>query len=106
LDDFDLSDLKKKKKSSKKKALMDLEAFEKELGTEKPKDGEDGGEDLGEEEDLDYDPFAVTEDAAVSVVGINTGKEPWIGSERDYKYTEVGRCNSDTDKFLTRYCSY
>jgi len=87
LDDFDLSDVKKRKRSTKKKAQMDLEAFEKELGAEKTKDGDEAGDGLGEDEDLGDDPFAA-EDAA-PVVGINTGKEPWIGSDRDYKYTEL-----------------
>jgi len=68
---------------------MDLEAFEKELGTEKTNGGEDGVEEEPEEVDLDYDPFAATDDTPVGLVGINTGKEPWIGSERDYKYTEL-----------------
>jgi translation initiation factor 2 subunit 2 len=88
-DAFDLSDLKKRKKSSKKKAQMDLEAFEKELGAEKSKEDEEGEGEGGEDDELGEDPFAATEDAAPGVVGINTGREPWIGSERDYKYTEV-----------------
>lgn len=68
---------------------MDLEAFEKELGAEggEKEDG-DGGMPEYKEEDLGDDPFAV-DDAPAVVGGINTGKEPWIGSERDYKYTEV-----------------
>jgi len=87
-DDFDLTDIKKKKKSSKKKAQMDLEAFEKELGAEGGAEkGEDDVPEYGEEE-LGDDPFAV-DDVAPVAVGINTGKEPWIGSERDYKYTEL-----------------
>jgi translation initiation factor 2 subunit 2 len=90
VDEFDLSDVKKKKKSSKKKALLDLEAFEKEIGDEKPKEVEEGAENQEEEGDLEYDPFAA-DDAAPVTVGINTGKEPWIGSDRDYKYTEVSR---------------
>jgi len=85
-DDFDLSDIKKKKKSSKKKAQLDLEAFEKELGAEGEKEEE--GVPEYNEEDLGDDPFAVDE-SALAVGGINTGKEPWIGSERDYKYTEL-----------------
>lgn len=88
-DAFDLSDLKKRKKSSKKKAQMDLEAFEKELGAEKSKEDEEGEGEGGEDDELGEDPFAVAEDAAPGVVGINTGKEPWIGSERDYKYSEL-----------------
>lgn len=88
MDDFDLTDLKKKKKSSKKKAQMDLEAFEKELGDE-AKDDDIVGDDAEEDVDLGDDPFAAAEDGVPSVVGINTGKEPWIGSDRDYKYTEV-----------------
>ena len=81
---LDFSDLKKKKKSSKKKAALD---FEKELG-EAAKDEEEGDEDEIEydEEELGDDPFAR---GGVEVDGIDAGKEPWLGSDRDYTYPEV-----------------
>ncbi|KAH8829242.1 translation initiation factor [Flagelloscypha sp. PMI_526] len=65
-DDLDFSDIKKKKKSSKKKAA-DLEAFEKELN-----------------EILADDPFAEEGGA-----GLESGSEPWAGSDRDYTYPEL-----------------
>ncbi|CCM04499.1 uncharacterized protein FIBRA_06679 [Fibroporia radiculosa] len=88
--DMDFSDLKKKKKSSKKKATLDMEAFEKELNDAKVKDVEDeeGGEDaLAEidEAELGDDPFVRTE----SAITLDSGTEPWLGSDRDYMYPEL-----------------
>ncbi|PPQ75478.1 hypothetical protein CVT26_015961 [Gymnopilus dilepis] len=106
-DDLDFSDMKKKKKS-KKKANLDLEAFEKELNESKAEDGakakpargegdededEDGLEPDGshldnlDEEELGDDPFAQPGD--VSSVGIDSGNEPWLKSDRDYTYPEL-----------------
>ncbi|TFK32253.1 translation initiation factor [Crucibulum laeve] len=97
-DDLDFSDLKKKKKSSKKKATFDLEAFEKELNDSKTKDesapaGEEEGEapdgshlDQIDETELGEDPFAVANDAPVSV---DAGTEAWLKSDRDYTYQEL-----------------
>jgi len=100
-DDLDFSDMKKKKKSSKKKANFDLDAFEKEIGQTKAKptkneggddDEEDGPEPDGshldniDEEELGDDPFAHTGDA---LVGLDAGTEPWLKSDRDYTYQEL-----------------
>ncbi|OJA17269.1 hypothetical protein AZE42_03043 [Rhizopogon vesiculosus] len=88
-EDLDFSDLKKKKKSTKKKAMED---FEKELNEAKAKDDAEEGElDDGEhlndvdEADLGDDPFARNEAPA----GIDSGTEPWLGSDRDYTYPEL-----------------
>lgn len=62
-----------------------MEAFEKELG-EVDKDGGEEDEHIvvGEEEgDLGDDPFG-----ADGVDG-QDGKDPWMGSDRDYTYSEV-----------------
>ncbi|TFY63308.1 hypothetical protein EVG20_g6371 [Dentipellis fragilis] len=90
-EDLDFSDLKKKKKSSKKKAAFDLEAFEKELNVSKSKDAADeeepdeGGADEADEADLGDDPFARAE----APTGVDAGTEPWLGSDRDYLYSEL-----------------
>ncbi|KAH9834754.1 eukaryotic translation initiation factor 2 beta [Rhodofomes roseus] len=89
-EDLDFSDLKKKKKSSKKKAALDMEAFEKELHQAKAKDAdeEEGGEELVAEVDeaeLGDDPFARNE----GVVSTDAGNEPWLSSDRDYTYQEL-----------------
>ncbi|VDC07015.1 unnamed protein product [Peniophora sp. CBMAI 1063] len=92
VEDLDFSDLKKKKKSSKKKAAFDLEAFEKELNESKAKGGEDD-EDVPMDDaagDLDEghlgdDPFARESAPA----GVDSGAEPWLGSDRDYLYPEL-----------------
>ncbi|KAG2134773.1 eukaryotic translation initiation factor 2 beta [Suillus clintonianus] len=88
-EDLDFSDIKKKKKSTKKKAMED---FEKELNEAKAKDEADEAEvDDGEhlndvdEADLGDDPFARNEAPA----GIDSGTEPWLGSDRDYTYPEL-----------------
>ena len=95
--------MKKKKKSSKKKANFDLEAFEKELNDSKAKsapkaeDGANDDEDDGPEPDgshldnideaeLGDDPFAHAADAPV---GVDAGTEAWLKSDRDYTYPEV-----------------
>lgn len=88
-EDLDFSDIKKKKKSTRKKAMED---FEKELNEAKAKDEAeeaeaDDGEHLNEldEADLGDDPFARNEAPA----GIDSGTEPWLGSDRDYTYPEL-----------------
>jgi len=71
-----------------------MEAFEKELGDSKPgpEDGADG--ELVDDADLGDDPFAVHADGGVAREGVATemGREPWLGSDRDYTYSEV--CHS------------
>jgi translation initiation factor 2 subunit 2 len=94
-EDLDFSDLKKKKKSAKKKTTFDLEAFEKELNEVKAKDG---GDDEGADEveqmpeidevELGDDPFAQTGDLPT---GIDAGNEPWLDTDRDYTYQEVSK---------------
>ncbi len=94
-DDLDFSDMKKKKKSTKKKAAFDLDAFEKELQAA-PAAGDDDDEDGPEpdgahlddidEAELGDDPFAQAGDAPV---GVDAGNEPWLKSDRDYTYQEV-----------------
>ena len=102
IDDLDFSDMKKKKKSTKKKANFDLEAFEKEINdskaksASKPEGGEDEEEDGPEpdgshldnidETELGDDPFAQPADAPV---GVDAGNEAWLKSDRDYTYQEV-----------------
>ncbi|KIJ91226.1 hypothetical protein K443DRAFT_504273 [Laccaria amethystina LaAM-08-1] len=113
-DDLDFSDIKKKKKSTKKKAAFDLEAFEKELNDSKSKstttttttssssgdgkggaaeeDDDDGPEpdtthlDHIDEAELGDDPFAHPGDAPV---GVDAGNEAWLKSDRDYTYPEL-----------------
>ncbi|KAI6128225.1 eukaryotic translation initiation factor 2 beta [Pisolithus croceorrhizus] len=87
-EDLDFSDMKKKK-TSKKKAMED---FEKELNEAKAKeDTEDVDVDDGEhlndidEADLGDDPFARPE----APTGVDSGAEPWLGSDRDYTYDEL-----------------
>lgn len=98
-DDLDFSDLKKKKKSTKKKAAFDLEAFEKELNDSKAKsttaeeDDEDGPEpdtthlDHIDEAELGDDPFA--QQGGDAPVGVDAGTEAWLKSDRDYTYPEL-----------------
>jgi translation initiation factor 2 subunit 2 len=102
VDDLDFSDMKKKKKSTKKKANFDLEAFEKELNNSKAKsaskteggeeEDEDGPEPDGshldniDEAELGDDPFAHPGDAPV---GVDAGNEAWLKSDRDYTYSEL-----------------
>ncbi|KAG6333406.1 hypothetical protein ID866_5688 [Astraeus odoratus] len=88
-EDLDFSDMKKKKKSSKKKAM---EEFEKELNDVKAKDDAedaelDDGEHLNDmdEAELGDDPFARPE----APTGVDSGTEPWLGSDRDYTYDEL-----------------
>ena len=82
--------MKKKKKKSSKKVAFDMEAFEKELSESKAKDGDDEeGEEGGameeyDETDLGDDPFARGEPTT-----LDSGSEPWLGSDRDYTYPEV-----------------
>lgn len=95
-DDLDFSDIKKKKKSNKKKAAFDLDAFEKELNESKAKSGTEGADDDEDGElnnnlehlddaDLGDDVFAQG-DVPVSV---EAGNEAWLKSDRDYTYPEV-----------------
>ncbi|KAF9238074.1 eukaryotic translation initiation factor 2 beta [Melanogaster broomeanus] len=91
-EDLDFSDMKKKKKSSKKKAMED---FEKEFNESKSKDAGEGAEDAevddGEhlndidETELGDDPFARPE----APTGVDSGSEPWLMSDRDYTYQEL-----------------
>ena len=93
-EDLDFSDLKKKKKSSKKKANLDMEAFERELSESKTKDEEEGDEegdtnaaafnDIDETEHGE-NPFARSDEP----VQQGSESEPWLGSDRDYTYPEV-----------------
>lgn len=93
-DDFDFSDLKKKKKTSKKKAAFDLEAFEKELGDAQGEDADGAHLDNLDEGELGDDVFAAGgEERRVD------NEEPWLGSDRDYIYPEV--CNDDGDIIYT-----
>lgn len=97
-DDLDFSDIKKKKKSSKKKAMED---FEKELNESRAKPSgaaaDDDGEGLGEnhfeeidEAELGDNPFARATDAPI---GVDAGNEAWLKSDRDYLYPEVKACD-------------
>lgn len=91
-EDLDFSDMKKKKKTSKKKAMED---FEKELEESKSKEAAEGadeveiddGEHLNDidEAELGDDPFARPE----VPTGVDSGSEPWLTSDRDYTYQEV-----------------
>ena len=69
-----------------------MEAFEKELNEAKAKDAdEDEGGDENQLQDVDDtelgdDPFA----AAGGGVNLDSGNEPWLKSDRDYTYEEVG----------------
>jgi translation initiation factor 2 subunit 2 len=116
IDDLDFSDMKKKKKSTKKKANFDLEAFEKELNVSKAKSasksegGEDDEDDNPEpdgshldnidETELGDDPFAQPADAPV---GVDAGNEAWLNSDRDYTYQEVRPLSSKLSLFPTHY---
>ncbi|KIK55512.1 hypothetical protein GYMLUDRAFT_76467 [Collybiopsis luxurians FD-317 M1] len=93
-EDLDFSDIKKKKKKSKKAAL-DMEAFEKELSGSKSKSTGDDDDDVEMEHnpnldiddaDLENDPFAQPIDVPV---GVDSGNEPWLSSDRDYAYPEL-----------------
>jgi len=91
-EDLDFSDMKKKKKTSKKKAMED---FEKELEESKSKDAGEGADDVDiddgehlnefDEAELGDDPFARPE----APTGVDSGSEPWLTSDRDYTYQEV-----------------
>jgi hypothetical protein len=67
-----------------------MEAFEKELNEARAKDeGEDAdGEkaDDFDEAELGDDPFARSGEA----ISVDTEGEAWLGSDRDYTYSEVG----------------
>ncbi|KAJ8495376.1 hypothetical protein ONZ45_g12887 [Pleurotus djamor] len=94
-EDLDFSDIKKRKKGSKKKGAYDLEAFEKELNDSKAKNADEEEED-GEpaanpnldhidEAELGENPFA----QADAPVGVDAGNEAWLKSDRDYTYPEL-----------------
>jgi len=85
LDDF--SDLKKKKSKKSKKATFDLEEFEKQLGDSTPATAGDDveGEVAGDDEDLGENVFALP-DAPVQG---GDEKDAWLGSDRDYTYSEL-----------------
>ncbi|KAI5117904.1 hypothetical protein M0805_003599 [Coniferiporia weirii] len=85
-DDLDFSDLKKKKKSAKKKAAFDLEAFERELGDAQGAEETDGAhlEHLDEGE-LGDDVF----ERGGGEANGGVDSEPWLGSDRDYVYPEL-----------------
>ncbi|KZW00967.1 hypothetical protein EXIGLDRAFT_112772 [Exidia glandulosa HHB12029] len=84
-EDLDFSDIKKKKKKK-----IDMSAFEKELEVSKDDDDDDvpTGEHLDDVGDLGDDPFFASH-AVESSVGIDTGSEPWLGTDRDYTYQEL-----------------
>ena len=89
-DDLDFSDLKKRK-SNKKKATFDLEAFERELGDSAEggagkEDGDFDGDDLDDGE-LGDDVFARDESEGHRTV--DPGSEAWVGTDRDYLYPEA-----------------
>ncbi|KAI9459219.1 domain found in IF2B/IF5-domain-containing protein [Lactarius psammicola] len=93
-EDLDFSDLKKKKKSTKKKAAFDLEAFEKELQESKSKDANaDDEEDIPDGDHLnDIDEAELGDDVfdrSEAPAGVDQGTEPWLGSDRDYTYQEL-----------------
>jgi len=98
VEDLDFSDLKKKKKSSKKKANFDMEAFEKELKSSATVDATAGDEDDGEpapavdldddDADLGDDPFAQPAPGEI-LAGMGSGNEAWLKSDRDYTYPEL-----------------
>ncbi|KAJ7940677.1 translation initiation factor [Mycena leptocephala] len=97
VEDLDFSDLKKKKKSSKKKTNFDMEAFEKELkssSTADPAaDADDDVEptpavDLDDDADLGDDPFAQPSAGEV-LASVSSGNEAWLSSDRDYTYPEL-----------------
>lgn len=84
-EDLDFGELRKKKKS-KKKAALDLEAFERELGEAQGEDGEGvQGADINESE-LGGNVFASADSEANEA---QASAEPWLGSDRDYNYPEV-----------------
>ncbi|KAG0083658.1 hypothetical protein BGZ93_009164 [Podila epicladia] len=73
---FDFGDMKKKKKKSKK---VDFSAFE----DGQDQEGEDGARDPD-------DPFAADDDEGARSTSKGTeSEEGWIGSNRDYTYTEL-----------------
>ena len=84
----------KKKKKSKKKVALDLDAFEKEIG-----EGDEQGDDAehatndayaqADDEELGDNPFAedVTED--LEPPPEHDGIEAWQGTDRDYTYQEL-----------------
>lgn len=68
-----------------------MEAFEKEINEAKAKDGEDADADGApidevDEAELGDDPFAR---GGEQVAAVDAGGEAWLGSDRDYTYSEV-----------------
>ncbi|KAJ7632579.1 domain found in IF2B/IF5-domain-containing protein [Roridomyces roridus] len=94
VEDLDFSDLKKKKKTSKKKANLDMEAFEKELKAAPAEEADDDdveptpAVDLDDDADLGEDPFAQPAPGEI-LAGVGSGNEPWLKSDRDYTYPEL-----------------
>ncbi|QRW13365.1 eukaryotic translation initiation factor 5 [Ceratobasidium sp. AG-Ba] len=84
--------LKKKKKSSGKKAAFDMEAFEKELAgsAAKPKEGDDEDEE-GADEIKNFDEGDLGEDVFAQPTTGDGGvvAETWLGTDRDYTYPEL-----------------
>jgi len=95
--------MKKKKKSSKKKAVLDMEAFEKELNESKKDPAESakskkGADEEEEEEEVDTSHLDNVDEAELGdnpflrpdvPIGVDAGTEAWLSSDRDYTYAEV-----------------
>ena len=90
-EDLDFSDLKKKKKPSKKKAALDMEAFERELSSSKGKeeDEEEGEDGPSAYNDIDENEHGENPFAAGEEPSHDGDSQPWLGSDRDYTYPEV-----------------
>ncbi|KAH9973976.1 eukaryotic translation initiation factor 2 beta [Lactifluus volemus] len=92
-EDLDFSELKKKKKSSKKKANLDWKAFEKELESKGKDANVDDDEELPDGEHLnDIDEAELGDDVFdrnEAPASVDQGTEPWLGSDRDYTYQEL-----------------
>ncbi len=72
-----------------------MDAFETELAASKGGEDDDEADEILEldedDEDLGENPFvagAVTGGGEINM--LEPGREPWAGSDRDYKYPEVG----------------
>lgn len=87
-------DLKKKKKSGKKKAAFDLEAFEKEIEqSADPSDAAAAEDPAAAGGDLGDDVFG-DGNAAREGIAADGEQEAWLGSDRDYTYPEVSEATS------------
>lgn len=94
VDDAQFGELKKKKKT-KKKVVLNLDAFEKEIGEaeDKEDDAEGATNDAyaeADDEELGENPFAqpAGEDADAAAAN-DDGVEAWQGTDRDYSYQEL-----------------